>query len=100
MKFAEIAKYPEMRRDLALLLDKDVTFENVYRVAKLTEKSLLKNINLFDVYEGDNLPEGKKSYAVSFVMQDNSKTLTDVQIDKVMSKIMTNLETELGAIQR
>ncbi|WP_318640410.1 phenylalanine--tRNA ligase subunit beta [Flavobacterium ardleyense] len=100
VKFAEIAKYPEMRRDLALLLDKDQTFENVYRVAKLTEKSLLKNINLFDVYEGDKLPEGKKSYAVSFVMQDNSKTLTDVQIDKVMSKIMTNLETELGAIQR
>ncbi len=100
VKFAEIAKYPEMRRDLALLLDKDVTFENVYRVAKLTEKSLLKNINLFDVYEGDNLPEGKKSYAVSFVMQDNSKTLTDVQIDKVMSKIMTQLEKELGAIQR
>lgn len=100
VKFAEIAKYPEMRRDLALLLDKDVTFENVYRVAKLTEKSLLKNINLFDVYEGDKLPEGKKSYAVSFVMQDNSKTLTDVQIDKVMSKIMSNLEKELGAIQR
>ncbi len=100
VKFAEIAKYPEMRRDLALLLDKDVMFENVYRVAKLTEKSLLKNINLFDVYEGDKLPEGKKSYAVSFVMQDNSKTLTDVQIDKVMSKIMSNLETELGAIQR
>ena len=100
VKFAEIAKYPEMRRDLALLLDKDVTFENVYRVAKLTEKSLLKNINLFDVYEGDKLPEGKKSYAVSFVMQDNSKTLTDVQIDKVMSKIMTQLEKELGAIQR
>ena len=100
VKFAEIAKYPEMRRDLALLLDKDVTFENVYRIAKLTEKSLLKNINLFDVYEGDKLPEGKKSYAVSFVMQDNSKTLTDVQIDKVMSKIMTQLEKELGAIQR
>ena len=100
VKFAEIAKYPEMRRDLALLLDKDQTFENVYRVAKLTEKSLLKNINLFDVYEGDKLPEGKKSYAVSFVMQDNSKTLTDVQIDKVMSKIMTQLEKELGAIQR
>ena len=100
VKFTEIAKYPEMRRDLALLLDKDVMFENVYRVAKLTEKSLLKNINLFDVYEGDKLPEGKKSYAVSFVMQDNSKTLTDVQIDKVMSKIMSNLETELGAIQR
>ena len=100
VKFADIAKYPEMRRDLALLLDKDVTFENVYRVAKLTEKSLLKNINLFDVYEGDKLPEGKKSYAVSFVMQDNSKTLTDVQIDKVMSKIMTQLKKELGAIQR
>ncbi len=100
VKFAEIAKYPEMRRDLALLLDKNQTFENVYRVAKLTEKSLLKNINLFDVYEGDKLPEGKKSYAVSFVMQDNSKTLTDGQIDKVMSKIMNNLETELGAIQR
>ncbi len=100
VKFAEIAKYPEMRRDLALLLDKDVMFENVYRVAKLTEKSLLKNINLFDVYEGDKLPEGKKSYAVSFEMQDNQKTMTDAQVDKVMSKIMSQLESELGAIQR
>ena len=63
-------------------------------------QSLLKNINLFDVYEGNNLPEGKKSYAVSFIIQDSSKTLTDVQIDKIMNKLQSNFETELGATLR
>ena len=100
IKFTAIPKYPEVRRDLSLLLDANVTFESVYNIARQTEKSLLKNINLFDVYEGNNLPEGKKSYAVSFIIQDSSKTLTDVQIDKIMNKLQSNFETELGATLR
>ena len=97
IKFTEIPKYPEVRRDLALLVDEKVAFEEVYNIARQTEKSLLKDITLFDVYIGQNLPEGKKSYAVSFTIQDDSKTLTDTQIEKIMSKLQSNLETQLGA---
>ncbi len=100
IKFTDIPKYPEVRRDLALLLDENVSFESIYKIARQSEKSLLKNILLFDVYTGNNLPEGKKSYAVSFTIQDHSKTLTEEQIDKVMSKLQKNLTTELGAILR
>ena len=100
IKFADIPKYPEVRRDLSLLVNNEVSFESVYKIARQTEKSLLKDINLFDVYEGNNLPEGKKSYAVSFVIQDNSKTLTDAQVDKIMGKLQQNLESELGATLR
>jgi phenylalanyl-tRNA synthetase beta chain len=100
IKFTDIPKYPEVRRDLALLVDDAVAFESVYKIAIQTEKSLLKDINLFDVYQGKNLPEGKKSYAVSFTIQDNSKTLTDEQIDKVMNKLQKNFENELGAVLR
>ena len=100
IKFTDIPKYPEVRRDLALLLDESVSFEKVYQIAKQTEKSLLKEINLFDVYQGKNLPEGKKSYAVSFTLQDTTKTLTDAQIDKTMSKLQGNFEKELGATLR
>jgi len=97
VKFTAIAKYPEVRRDFALLVDTNIAFESIYKVAIKTEKSLLKDINLFDVYEGKNLPEGKKSYAVSFTFQDTTKTLTDVQIDKIMGKLQFNFESELGA---
>lgn len=100
IKYTEIPKYPEVRRDLSLLLDDSIFFEAIYKLARQTEKSLLKDINLFDVYQGKNLPEGKKSYAVSFTIQDNTKTLTDVQIDKIMGKLQKNLETELGASLR
>jgi phenylalanyl-tRNA synthetase beta chain len=100
IKYVEIPKYPEVRRDLSLLLDENVSFDTIYNLARQTEKSLLKDINLFDVYQGQNLPEGKKSYAVSFTIQDNTKTLTDVQIDKIMGKLQKNLETELGASLR
>ena len=100
IKYAEIPKYPEVRRDLALLIDQNVTYDSIYNIARQTEKTLLKDINLFDVYEGKNLAEGKKSYALSFIIQDNSKTLTDVQIDKIMSKLQKNFETELGASLR
>ena len=100
IKYTEIPKYPEVRRDLSLLLDDSVSFDTIYKLARQTEKSLLKDISLFDVYQGKNLPEGKKSYAVSFTIQDNTKTLTDVQIDKIMGKLQKNLETELGASLR
>jgi len=100
IKFAEIPKYPEVRRDLALLVDENIAFDSIYTIARQTEKSLLKDINLFDVYEGKNLPEGKKSYAISFIIQDNSKTLTDAQIDKIMGKLQANFQNELGAVLR
>ena len=100
IKFTEIPKYPEVCRDLSLLLDENVSFDTIYNIARQTEKSLLKDINLFDVYQGKNLPEGKKSYAVSFTIQDNTKTLTDEQIDKIMKKLQKNFETELGASLR
>lgn len=97
IKFTEIPKYPEVRRDFALLLDENVTFESIYTIAKQSEKQLLKAVNLFDVYQGKNLPKGKKSYAVSFTLQDDNKTLTDKQIDKIMNKLQTNFEKQLGA---
>ncbi|MCF7568048.1 phenylalanine--tRNA ligase subunit beta [Sabulilitoribacter arenilitoris] len=95
--FKAIPKYPEVRRDFALLLDEAVTFESIYKIAKQSEKQLLKNIKLFDVYQGKNLPKGKKSYAVSFIIQDENKTLTDKQIDKIMNKLQNNFEKQLGA---
>ena len=95
--FTEISKYPAVKRDLALLLDKNILFEQVEKIAYKSEKKLLKEVNLFDVYEGKNLPEGKKSYAVNFVIQDDEKTLTDKQIDAIMQKIQKSLEQELNA---
>lgn len=100
IKFADIPKYPEVRRDLALLVDEQVSFDSIYQTARQSEKSLLKEVQLFDVYTGANLPEGKKSYAVSFTLQDDSKTLTDEQIEKVMSKLQKNFAAELGAVLR
>jgi phenylalanyl-tRNA synthetase beta chain len=100
IRFKEIPKYPEVRRDFALLIDHNISFESIYNIARQTEKSLLKDINLFDVYQGQNLPKGKKSYAVSFILQDNSKTLADEQIEKIMGKLQKNFETELGAVLR
>ncbi|MDC1265548.1 phenylalanine--tRNA ligase subunit beta [Flavobacteriaceae bacterium] len=97
IKFKDISKYPEVKRDFSLLINEDVTFESIFKLAKQTENNFLKEINLFDVYTGDKLAEGKKSYAVSFTLQDKNKTLTDVQIDKIMSKIQKRIESELGA---
>lgn len=100
VKFKAIPKYPSVRRDFALLLDTKITFEEITTIAKQTEKQLLKDVNLFDVYEGKNLPEGKKSYAVSFLLQDEHKTLTDKQIDKTMKKLQQQFESKLGASLR
>jgi phenylalanyl-tRNA synthetase beta chain len=95
--FSEIAKYPEVKRDLALLLDRDVLFRSVETVAFESERKLLRRVELFDVYEGSHLPPDRKSYAVSFYLQDESRTLTDPQIDRIMQKIQAGLEQKLGA---
>lgn len=95
--FTEIPKFPAVKRDLALLIDKKVQFAEIEKIAYDTEKKLLKDVALFDVYEGKNLEAGKKSYAVSFLLQDESATLNDKQIDKVMSKLIANLQNKLGA---
>ena len=97
IKFKEISKYPVSRRDFALLVDKSVQFERLKKIANNTEKKILAKIELFDVYEGKKLPEGKKSYGVSFYFQDNKRTLTDKQIDKIMGKLQKQFEIELGA---
>ncbi|WP_109301273.1 phenylalanine--tRNA ligase subunit beta [Aquimarina sp. AU474] len=97
IKYKDIPKFPEVRRDFALLIDDVVKFEDIQTIARQTEKHLLKNVNLFDVYQGKNLPKGKKSYAVSFILQDEHKTLTDKQIDKIMNKLQHNFENKLGA---
>ena len=97
IKFKDISKYPEVKRDLSLLIDEDITFEKLYKLAKQSENNYLKDINLFDVYRGDKLENGKKSYSISFTLQDNKQTLKDSQIDKIMSKIQKRFESELGA---
>lgn len=95
--YKEISKYPAVKRDLALLLDKKVQFAEIEKIAYETDRKLLKSVELFDVYEGKNLEEGKKSYAVSFTLQDENATLNDKQIDKLMHKLVQNLENKLGA---
>ena len=97
VEYKEISKYPAVSRDLALLVDKIVEFEQIKEIAYSTEKKLLKAVELFDVYEGKNLPEGKKSYAVNFILQDEQKTLNDKQIDSIMKKLIDNLTKRLNA---
>ena len=97
VEYKEISKYPAVSRDLALLVDKTVEFEQIKEIAYSTEKKLLKAVELFDVYEGKNLPEGKKSYAVNFILQDEQKTLNDKQIDSIMNKLIDNLTKRLNA---
>jgi phenylalanyl-tRNA synthetase beta chain len=97
IKYSEVSKFPSVKRDLSLLIDKEVTFKELNAIAKQTETKILKSVNLFDVYEGDKLPDGKKSYALSFILEDNTKTLTDQYIDKVMNKLISSYETKLGA---
>ncbi|MBS3738637.1 MAG: phenylalanine--tRNA ligase subunit beta, partial [Psychroflexus sp.] len=96
-KTQDIPKYPEVRRDFALLLDENISFEQVESIARQTDKKLLQQVNLFDVYQGKNLPDGKKSYAVSFTFRDPHKTLTDKKVDKIMSKLQKHFESQLQA---
>jgi phenylalanyl-tRNA synthetase beta chain len=100
IKVADLPKFPSVKRDLALLLDVKTAFKEIYNLAFQSEKSLLKEVDLFDVYEGDKLPEGKKSYAVSFLIQDETKTLTDKQIEKIMEKLQQTFEKNLDAVLR
>lgn len=95
--YSEVSKFPEVRRDLALLIDKAVQFEQLEQLAYQSEKNILKDVNLFDVYEGDKLPSGKKSYALSFILQDDNATLTDKQIEKIMEKLMKAYQEKVGA---
>lgn len=97
ISYKEISKFPAVKRDLALLLDKNVQFAEIEKIAYDTEKKLLKEVELFDVYEGKNIEAGKKSYAVSFLLQDETQTLNDKMIDKIMSKLVKNLEDKLNA---
>jgi phenylalanyl-tRNA synthetase beta chain len=97
VEFTDIPKYPAVSRDLALLIDQNVEFAQIEEVARQTEKKLLKKVELFDVYEGDKLPAGKKSYAVNFILQDAEKTMGDKQIDAIMQKLITNIKQKLGA---
>lgn len=98
--FKELSKYPAVRRDLALLLDDTTAFAEVERIAFAAEKKLLKEVCLFDVYEGKNLPERKKSYAVNFLLQDDTKTMNDKQVEAIMKKIISSLQQQLGAALR
>ncbi len=95
--YRPVPKFPEVRRDFALVVDKNIDFETLRKLAFETEKHLLKNVNLFDVYEGEKIGQGKKSYAISFILQDETKTLTDKMIDKTMAKIQKTYETKANA---
>jgi len=97
VEFNELSKYPAVSRDLSLLIDKDVPFQRIEQIARQCEKKLLKRVALFDVYEGKNLPEGKKSYAVNFTLEDTTKTMNDKQTEAIMQKIVTQLKKQLGA---
>lgn len=95
--YHDISKYPAVSRDLALLVDESVEFQQIEQIARQTEKKLLKRVELFDVYEGDKLPQGKKSYAVNFILQDEEKTMGDKQIEAVMQKLIANIKKQLNA---
>ena len=96
----ELSKFPEVKRDLALLVDTQTTFAQLREVALQAERKLLKSVSLFDVYEGDKLPEGKKSYALSFVLEDKTRTLDDKTIERVMSNLQKQFESRCGAVVR
>ena len=100
ISFEALPKFPSVRRDLALVMDKNITFEQIKKVAFATEKNILKSVNLFDVYEGDKIPAGKKQYAASFTLQDTQKTLTDKVIEKTMARIQSAIEQQLNATLR
>ena len=99
-QFAEMARYPEVHRDLALIVDQDVAYEQLHSIAFRTEKRLLKKVSLFDVYQGKGIPEGKKQYALSFVFQDPQKTLTDAYVEQIISRLLEAFRQETGAVLR
>jgi phenylalanyl-tRNA synthetase beta chain len=97
IKMKEIPKYPEVRRDLSMIIDRAIPFSRIRDIARKTGKEMVKSVTLFDVYESEKLEEGKKSYAVGIVLQDESKTLTDLEIDRIMKRIQENLEKQIDA---
>jgi phenylalanyl-tRNA synthetase beta chain len=97
IQFEEVAKFPSVRRDFALLVGEEVTFNELEIVAFKTERKILTAVTLFDVYEGKNLPQGKKSYGINFTFQDKNKTLTDKQVDKIMDKLLKNFKEDFQA---
>ncbi len=100
IEYSEIARFPEVKRDLALLLDKSITYSQIEQIAYQTEAVLIKKVSLFDVYEGENIGENKKSYAVSYILQDEEKTLTDERIDSCMNKLIEAYKKQLNATLR
>jgi phenylalanyl-tRNA synthetase beta chain len=100
VRYAELPRFPEVRRDLALLLDKSLTFDRIKELAFRVESKLITRVDLFDIYEGEQVGSGKKSYAVSFILQDMQSTLTDEKIDRLMKKLMEAYVKELGAVIR
>jgi phenylalanyl-tRNA synthetase beta chain len=97
IKFKEVSKFPAVKRDLSLLIDEAVTFKQLETIAYKTERKLLKEVKVFDVYKGDKIPAGKKSYALSFIIEDDEKTLMDKQIDAIVQKLILNFEKEVSA---
>ena len=100
IRYTEVSKFPEVRRDLALLIDKSISFQDLEQLAYQAEKNILKDVNLFDVYgynQSDKIPDGKKSYALSFTLQDKTATLNDKQIDQIMEKLINTYKEKLGA---
>ena len=97
MQFEEISKFPSIRRDLSLLIDKSITFDDLQKIANNVENKILKSINLFDVYEGKQLSKEKKSYSMAFTFEDSSKTLTDKYVDKIMGKLIKSFLDKAGA---
>jgi phenylalanyl-tRNA synthetase beta chain len=100
VSFEKISKYPEVRRDLSLIIKKNVTYDKIKEIAQSTEKKLLSKINVFNIYEGDKIGNENKAYAIAFYLQDQEKTLNDKQIDKIMSKLIYRFENELNAVIR
>ena len=100
MAFKELPRFPEVRRDLALLLDESVRYADLQASAVKVAKKLLKQVTLFDVYRGDKIPAGKKQYAMGFVLQDLEKTLTDADVERVMDRLLSTFTNEFGAVLR
>ena len=100
VKFQEMPKFPEVKRDLAVLIDENVAYADLCRAAKKSVKKILKQVSLFDVYRGDKIPEGKKQYAINFVLQDPEKTLTDQEVEKAMSRLLATFQNQFGAVLR
>ena len=100
VKFQEMPKFPEVRRDLALLVDESVSYAELSKAAFKAVKKILKQVTLFDVYRGDKIPEGKKQYALNFVLQDPEKTLTDNEVEKAMSRLLATYQNSFGATLR